>query len=88
MKAQSYYNERFDCYINIEQGNHVTFVLNDEMFPITGGEVIDTGIRRVESSDVKSDSSIEGLLIPYKDHLSFTGHLSELGFVAAEFAPV
>ncbi len=88
MKAKSYYNEKFNCYINIENDNHVTFVLNNDMFTITDAEDIDTGIQRVEANTEKQTSGIAGLLIPYRNHISFTGNLSELGFVAAEFSPV
>lgn len=88
MTTKSYYNARFDCYINFDQENHLTFILDNVKFPIEQAKPVDSGIQQVESSQTKDERTIEGLLIPYRNHISFTGHLSELGFVAAEFEPV
>ncbi len=85
MLISTYYNAELNCSINIDNSSRISFLLDDASIPMMGWKYTGTEIQSVQPVSSDTKVIIEGVVIPYQDHISFTGLLDNHGLVDIDF---
>lgn len=85
MNQSKYFNASFNCYIYVDDTSQITFELEKQQIPMIGLKFPGTDIQSVQPMDDNSKVNIEGVCIPYQDHITFTGLLDRHGIVDIHF---